>query len=142
MPTQAQIKGKLKFFSKPYLRQWKWRYQNDGAFFEPQLIIPEALKNKNIEIIDPLYPKPKEIKPEEKWMPARRHPLAEKFFPPPDIRTHENYHQQSVFLYDRSIKLHAGIEQACLLTKSMPVRDLPEVIKSKMGKNPIKDQVI
>lgn len=142
MPTQAQIAGKLKFYSKPYGRQWKWRYQKDGAFYEPELIMPQALKNKKIEIIDPLHPKPEEIKQEDKWIPARRNPLFEKFFPPTDIKTHQNYHEQPVFLCDRSVKLHAGIEQACLITKSMPIKGLPNVYKSKMGNNPIKNEVI
>ena len=141
MPTVAQIKGKLKFYSKPYGRQWKWRYQKDGAFFEPKLQIPKELIDRNVEIIDPLHPKPVERLTVDKWMPPRRHPILESFFPKPTQQQHPNYHEKPTFLFDRSVKLHAGVPQACLLTKTMPIEKLPQNIISNIGKFSIKGQV-
>lgn len=142
MPTINQIKGKLKFHSKPYGRQWKWRYQKDGAFYEPKLVIPQELKDRNVEIIDPLNPKPVEKSAAEQWMPPRRHPVLESFFPKPTQDKHPNYHQKPIFLFDRTVKLHAGVPQACLLTKTMPIEKLPQNISANIGKVSIKGQVI
>ena len=47
MVTKNQIAGKLKFYSKPYGRQWKWRYQTHGHIMEPTLNVPKALANVN-----------------------------------------------------------------------------------------------
>ncbi len=45
MVTKIQIAGKLKFYSKPYGRQWKWRYQTHGHINEPVLNIPKKLES-------------------------------------------------------------------------------------------------
>lgn len=118
MVTNIQIRGKLKFYSKPLGRQWKWRYQVHGKMYEPKLRIPQALQG--VKIIDPLHPEtmPAPEKP-PKWIPPRRHPLLESFFPQLTIRDHSNYNETPIKRFDRTVKFHAGIEQACLLTKSV-----------------------
>ena len=138
MPTISHLKGKLKFYSRPYGRQWKWRYNVHGQYYEPKLQIPKALEGKNIEIIDPSQPKPVEV---EKWIPPRRHPVFDKFLPKPKPSDHQNYHVNPIFLYDKKIKLHATIDQACLLTKTMPVFELPNKIKSTIGQFKLNNEV-
>ena len=123
MPTRGQLLRRLKFHSKPYGRQWKWRYQNQGYFLEKKLEVPKKLEGKTI--IDPLHPEtmPKPVL--EKWVPPARHPILEPFFPQLTIKDHPNYNSRPIKLFDRTIKFHAGIDQACLLTKTMPVKSLP-----------------
>ena len=48
MVTKLQIAGKLKFYSKPYGRQWKWRYQTHGHITEPVLKVPKQLEHVNL----------------------------------------------------------------------------------------------
>ena len=145
MPTVAQIKGRLKFYTKPYVRQWKYRYQVHGHFIEPKLKIPDELVKQNVNIIDPLKEqmeaKKKLSMSGEPWLPPKRNPMLEHFFPKPDIKNHPNYHSNGVFLVDKTVKLHAGVDQACLLTKTMPVYDLPERIKTKLGTFKIQNEV-
>ena len=118
MPTQAQIKGTLKYYSKPYGRQWKWRYQKSAAFYDKPTPIPDALKNKNIEIIDPLKPKEKE---RIQWIPPRRHPILDHFLTRPAPQNYPYFKNKEMILFDKSIKFHPGVDQVCLLTKKMPV---------------------
>ena len=120
MVTKLQIARKLKFYSKPYGRQWKWRYQTHGYLLNKEPPVPEALKDK--EIIDPLFPKQEE-KP--KWVPEVRHPLLEGFFPVTTIKDHKLYKETPIKLFDRTIKFHAGLNQVCLLTKTVPYENLP-----------------
>jgi hypothetical protein len=136
MPTVSQLKGKLKFYTKPYGRQWKWRYQVHGGFVEPSVIIPDGLKKK--EIIDPLHP----VKIEQpKWVPPRRHPLLEQFFPKPRPEDHPNYHKKPAMVYNQTLKLTAGIDQACLLTKTMAIEGLPDILKSNCAKYTVPNEV-
>lgn len=130
MVTKIQIAGKLKFYSKPYGRQWKWRYQVHGHLTEPKLQIPKSLEN--VKIIDPLHPEsiPKPELP--KWTPSRRHPLLESFFPQYSIKDNPNYHETPIKMFDNDTKFHAGIDQACLLTKSQPIKGIPSAIKSSI----------
>lgn len=139
MPTQAQIKGKLKFYTKPYGRQWKWRYQVHGAFFDKPVAIPEPLKDRNIEIVDPIKPAKK---PElQKWTPPRRHPVLDMFLPPPQPQAHPYFKNKEVMLFDKSIKFHAGVDQVCLLTKTMPVYKLSDKIIETSKKFTVKEEV-
>lgn len=134
MPTKLQILGKLKFYTKPYGRQWKWRYQIHGHITEPSLRIPKSLENKHI--IDPLHPEtlPKNEKPV--WTPPRRHPSLESFFAQPTLKDHPDYRVNPVKLFDKTTKFHAGIQQVCLLTKSKPIQGLPaSVQQSKYSQN-------
>ncbi|RNA29386.1 39S ribosomal mitochondrial [Brachionus plicatilis] len=126
MVTKIQIAGKLKFYSKPYGRQWKWRYQVHGHMIEPKIKIPKGLENA--KIIDPLHPEtiPKIDLP--KWTPPRRHPLLESFFPQLSIKDNPNYHETPIKMFDNSTKFHAGIDQVCLLTKTQPVKGIPSII--------------
>lgn len=126
MPTKLQILGKLKFYSKPYGRQWKWRYQVHGHINEPALKIPDSLRN--VKIIDPLHPEPipKDQKPV--WTPSRRHPKLESFFQQPTLADHPDYKHEAIKLFDKTIKFHAGIEQVCLLTKTKSINGLPKNI--------------
>lgn len=123
MVTNIQIRGKLKYYTKPYGRQWKWRYQVHGHMLEPNVKIPKSLEG--VKIIDPLRPEtmPKETMP--KWIPPRRHPLLEGFFPQLTIRDHPNFHEQPIKRFDRTVKFHAGVDQVCLLTKTKPVSMWP-----------------
>ena len=130
MVTKIQIAGKLKFYSKPYGRQWKWRYQVHGHLTEKKLIIPKALEN--VKIYDPLHPEtmPKEEKP--KWVPSTlhpRHPVLEGFFPKMTIKDDPMYNQIPIKLFDKTVKFHAGIDQVCLLTKTKAVEGLPSLVK-------------
>jgi len=138
MPTQAQIKGKLKYYSKPYGRQWKWRYQNSAAFFDRSVPIPDTLKNKNLEIIDPLKPI---VKERTNWIPLRRHPVLDHFLPKPAPSAHPYFKNKEVMLFDQSIKLHAGVDQVCLLTKTMPVYNFSDKIIEISKKFTAKDEV-
>ena len=138
MPTQAQIKGKLKFYSKPYGRQWKWRYQRSGAFFDKPLQIPESLVDKGIEIIDPLKPK---IQEKTQWTPPRRHPVFDSFLPQPVPSMHPYYKNKEVMLFDKTIKFHAGVDQVCLLTKTQPVYNFSDKIIEISKKFTVKDEV-
>jgi hypothetical protein len=140
MVTKIQIAGRLKYYSKPYGRQWKWRYQLHGHMIEPKLRIPKRLEG--VKIIDPLHP---ETVPKEKsplWKPERRHPLLENFFPRPTIKEHQNYNENPIKLFDNTIKFHAGIDQVCLLTKTRGVNDLPTKIKDSMERININNLVI
>jgi hypothetical protein len=138
MPTTTQLRGKLKFYSKPYGRQWKWRYQQKGVFIEPRLKIPDGLIDKNLNIIDPLHlPKPEY----PKWIPPRMNPMLGNFFDKPSIEQHPDYHNMHAWVYDRNVKLHAGIDQACLLTKTMPIRGMPDKLKPNALKYPIINEV-
>lgn len=140
MVTKIQIAGKLKFYSKPYGRQWKWRYQVHGHMLEPSIKIPKGLEN--VKIIDPLHPEPipAELKPT--WVPPRRHPILESFFPQLTIKDHVNYHENPIKLFDKTVKFHAGIEQVCLLTKTKPVKGLPSLVKDLALDFKTNDQVI
>ena len=128
MVTKIQIAGKLKFYSKPYGRQWKWRYQVHGHMVEPKLVIPKRLENA--KIIDPLHPEtlPKAETP--KWIPPRRHPLLENFFPQLTLKDNPNYHEQPIKFFDNNTIFHAGLDQVCLLTKTQPVKGIPSSIKN------------
>jgi hypothetical protein len=139
MPTKLQIAGKLKFYSKPYGRQWKWRYQVHGRLVEPQLVIPKGMEN--VKIIDPLHPEtiPKEELP--KWIPQRRHPLLESFFPQLTIKDHEHYKEKPIKLADKTLKFHAGVDQVCLLTKTKAVNGLPSSISNSLLDSNLVDQV-
>jgi hypothetical protein len=128
MVTNIQIKGKLKFYTKPYGRQWKWRYQVHGHMFEPKLNVPKELSH--VQIIDPLHPEPLQKDDKSKWIPPRRHPILESFFPQLTLKDHPNYNKDPIKLFDKTVKLHAGIDQACFLTKAKPVYGLPSAIKN------------
>jgi hypothetical protein len=137
MPTVAQLKGKLKFYSKPYGRQWKWRYQVHGGFVEPSVKIPGSLRNK--QLIDPLRP----VKVEKpKWMPPRRHPLLENFHPKPALEQHPNFHKDPVMIYDPMTKFMSGVNQACLLTKTMPIEGLPQKLTANFDKYLVHNEVL
>ena len=139
MPTKLQIAGKLKFYSKPYDRQWKWRYQIHGHITEPKLKIPKGLESA--KIIDPLHPEtlPQEEKP--KWMPAVRHPLLEFLFPKAGIEEHKDYNEKPIKLFDHTIKFHAGISQVCLLTKTKPIDELPLLVRDSAREIKIDNEV-
>lgn len=129
MVTKIQIAGKLKFYTKPYGRQWKWRYQTHGHVMEPSLRVPKKLQNT--KIIDPLNPE-RDSKEENKilWKPPRRHPALEQFFAQPTLKDHPNYKETPVKLFSRSCKFHAGIDQASLLTKTKAIQGLPGVVEN------------
>ena len=139
MVTKIQIAGKLKFYSKPYGRQWKWRYQVHGHIYEPKLKIPKGLEG--VKIIDPLHPEtlPKIEKP--KWIPEVRHPLLESLFPQQTIKDHKLYQTTSIKLFDKNVKFHAGINQVCLLTKTQPNEGLPSSITDFAKDIKIEDEV-
>ena len=99
MPTKIQIAGKLKFYSKPYGRQWKWRYQVHGRMMEPKLHIPKGLEH--VKIIDPLHPETMPREEQPKWIPPRRHPILESFFPQPTIKDHPNYNEKPIKLFEK-----------------------------------------
>lgn len=126
MVTKLQLNGKLKFYSKPYGRQWKWRYQNRGHLVECKLKIPKSLEGA--KIIDPLHPETIAQVQREKWLPSVRHPLLEDLFPKLTIKDHPNYNVKPIKLFDRDVKLHQGVDQVCLLTKTKPVNGLPSSI--------------
>ena len=128
MVTKIQIAGKLKFYSKPYGRQWKWRYQVHGNMVNPKVKIPIGMEN--IKIIDPLN-KEETNKNEENplWLPSRRHPILDSFFPKLTIEDHSNFNKTPIKLFDKTIKFHAGIDQVCLLTKTKPIAGLPSSIQ-------------
>jgi hypothetical protein len=90
--------------------------------------IPKGLEN--VKIIDPLQPEtitPKESFP--KWTPPIRHPKLEFLFPKTTLQEHKLYQLTPIKLFDNTVKLHAGIDQACLLTKTQPVQGgLPEQV--------------
>jgi hypothetical protein len=124
MPTSLQIKGRLKFYSMPLGRQWKWRYQVHGRMAEPKLVLPPALEA--VKYTDPLREwldarkslKDKTSALKENWLPPRRHPNLEFLFPKLTLADRADFNRdQPVKLIDRSTRLHAGIKQACLLTK-------------------------
>ena len=125
MVTKLQIAGKLKFYSKPYGRQWKWRYQVQGNMVDTKIKVPKVMKN--VKIIDPLNPE--KVERTEKWVPPRRHPLLEFIFQPLTLKDHPNYNQKPIKLFDRTVKFHAGIDQVCLLTKTQPI-DLTAQVES------------
>ena len=138
MPTKLQINGKLKFYSKPYGRQWKWRYQVHGRIIEPKLSVPPSLAN--VKIIDPLHPEtvPKPTMP--KWQPERRHPILESFFPKLTIKDHPNYNASPIKVASKSVRFHAGIDQVCLLTKTKPVAGLPDSILNALLDSNLTDE--
>ena len=140
MPTLAQVKGKLKFYTKPYGRQWKWRHQTQAHFFEKQVQIPKHLEGKNLEIIDPLHPEKASIE-QPKWMPSRYHPMLDSFFPKPKPQDHSLYHEKEVMLFDKTVKFHAGVDQACILTKTMPIYNFSEKIIENTKRFTTKDEV-
>lgn len=84
-----------------------------------------------MKIIDPLHPEPVASESKPQWTPPRRHPLLDGFFPQATIKDHLNYNQESVKLFDRTCKFHAGIDQASLLTKTMAVKGLPDIVNSE-----------
>lgn len=127
MPTKLQIAGKLKFYSKPYGRQWKWRYQVHGHITEPVLKIPKNLQNA--QIIDPLHPETMPQIEQAPWVPPRRHPILESFFSQPTLKDHPDYKHEPIKLFDKTIKFHAGIQQVCLLTKTKPISGLPKQVE-------------
>ena len=131
MVTNLQIRGKLKYYTKPYGRQWKWRYQVHGKMTEPELKIPKALER--VKIIDPLHPETMPKEPLPKWTPPRRHPILENFFPQLTLKDHPNFNEQPIRMYDRSVKFHAGLDQVSLLTKSKLVDKLPSSIDFKLA---------
>ena len=139
MVTKLQIAGKLKFYSKPYGRQWKWRYQVHGCMKEPVLKIPKGLEG--VKIIDPLHPEtiPKVETP--KWVPAVRNPILEGYFPQLTIKDHPNYHHVPIKLFDNSVKFHAGIDQINLLTKTKSIQGLPSAIKNLSKEITVNDEV-
>lgn len=139
MVTKLQIKGKLKFYSKPYGRQWKWRYQTHGNMVNPKIKIPKGLEN--VEIIDPLNPTKNEKEKHPLWVPPRRHPLLEGFFKPLTIKDHPNYNEKPIKLFDRTVKFHAGIDQVCLLTKTKPIAGLPGSLSDLTKNVKIENQV-
>jgi len=126
MVTKLQIAGKLKYYTKPYGRQWKWRYQVHGHIYEPKVKIPKGLEK--VQIIDPLHPETLPKKETPKWVPEVRHPLLESFFPKPTLQENEHYNLAPIKLFDRTVKFHAGINQVCLLTKTQPIEGLPSSI--------------
>jgi hypothetical protein len=140
MVTNIQIKGKLKFYSKPYGRQWKWRYQTHGNMINPKVKIPKGMEN--VKIIDPLNPATIEKETLPKWVPPRRHPLLEGFFKSPTIKDHPNYNEKPIKLFDRTVKFHAGIDQVCLLTKTKPIAALPSSLSDLVKNFKIENQVI
>jgi hypothetical protein len=135
MVTNIQIRNKLKFYTKPYGRQWKWRYQVHGRIIEPRLTLPKGLK-RGVNIIDPLHSSARKLipngnDPKETWRPEVRHPILEHmFFPPQTIRNHPNYKRKPIKLLDKTTKFHAGIDQVGLLTKTVTIKGLsPNVNK-------------
>ena len=140
MVTKLQIRGKLHSYTKPYGRQWKWRYQVHGHVNVPRTRIPKGLDQA--KIIDPLRPETipkKEVLP--LWQPPRRHPILEGFFPQLTLKDHPNYQHSPIKLFDRTIKFHAGIDQVCLLTKTKPIDMLPTQIISSSDIFNLEDQV-
>ena len=131
MVTNIQIRGKLKYYTKPYGRQWKWRYQVHGRIVEPELQVPKALEG--VKIIDPLRPETLPKEPVAKWVPPRRHPILEGFFPQLTLKDHPNFNQQPIKMFDRSVKFHAGLDQVSLLTKTKIVDRLPNSIDFKLA---------
>ena len=139
MVTKLQIAGKLKFYSKPYGRQWKWRYQTHGHMTEPKMRIPKGLEN--VKYIDPLHPEtiPKEETP--KWVPLVRHPILESFFPNMTLQDHKDYNAEPIKLFDKTVKFHAGIDQVSLLTKTRTVEGLPSIVNDCASDIKIQDEV-
>ena len=128
MPSSLQIKGKLKFYSRPLCRQWKWRYQVHGKMTEPKLILPASLAH--VQYTDPLreslgVKQPLQAATRQRWLPPRRHPNLEFLFPKATLADRVDYQRTPVKLFDARTRLHAGIEQASLLTKTVPVLGLP-----------------
>lgn len=140
MVTNLQIRGRLKYYTKPYGRQWKWRYQVHGNMIEPTLKLPKGMEHA--KIIDPLRPEtiPKTETP--KWIPPRRHPVLEGFFSQPSLRDHPNYKENPIRLFDRTVKFHAEIDQVCLLTKTKAISGLPESILNKSKQFNLNQQVL
>lgn len=131
MVTNIQIRGKLKFYSKPYGRQWKWRYQVHGRMIDPNVHVPKELEG--VKIIDPLRPETEPVTSASapKWTPPRRHPFLEGFFPSLTVRDHPHYHEQPIKRFTNTVKFHAGIDQVCLLTKTKVIGSLPAAIDLK-----------
>lgn len=96
---------------------------------------------ENVKIIDPLHPETMPKIENPKWIPPRRHPILEPLLPQPTIKDNSNYHENPIKLFDRTIKFHAGIQQACLLAKAKPVQGLPSVITSLSEQFNIENQV-
>ena len=134
MPTQAQIKGKLKYYSKPYGRQWKWRYQKSAAFYDKPTPIPDALKNKNIEIIDPLKISKRK---RENAMDTTK---TTSNIGSPAPSNYPYFKNKEMILFDKSIKFHVGVDQVCLLTKTMPIYNFSDKIIEISKKFNVKDE--
>jgi hypothetical protein len=139
MPTKLQIAGKLKFYSKPYGRQWKWRYAVHGRITEPILSIPKGMEN--VKIIDPLRPETMPVEKRPSWVPPTRHPMFEPFFfDQPTIKDHEHYNERPIKLADKTLKFHAGVDQVSLLTKTKAVHGLPESMRNLVADTDIVEQ--
>ncbi|CAF0853473.1 unnamed protein product [Didymodactylos carnosus] len=138
MPTLNELRGLLKKYTKPIHRQWKWVWQEKGQLNEPKLVIPKVFEEKNLEIIDPLHP---QLPTETPWISPTRHPMFEYLVPKPKREQHPLYHHnKSVFLFDEKTKLHAGVDQACILTKTVPFYNLPESFNQNINKITIPNQ--
>lgn len=106
---------------------------------EPKLQVPKALEN--VKIIDPLHPTVENKTVVEKWIPPRRHPLLESFFPQPSLKDHPNFHDVAIKLADSSVRFHAGLDQVCLLTKAKPVNGLPASVHQSIISADLASQV-
>ncbi|CAF3734460.1 unnamed protein product [Rotaria socialis] len=143
MPKISELRGLFKPFTKPLHRQWKWVWQEKGKFNEPKLTLPKALEGRQINIIDPLHEPDPNAFPDEStsWTSPTRHPMFEYLVPPLPREEHPLFHhERPVFLFDSKAKLHAGVDQACLLTKTIPFYELPQSIKQTIGQVSLPDQ--
>ncbi|CAF3723971.1 unnamed protein product [Adineta steineri] len=143
MPKITELRGLFKPFTKPLHRQWKYVWQEKGKFNEPKLTLPKALNGRQLNIIDPLHDPDPNALPDEStpWTSPTRHPMFEYLVPPLPREQHPLFHHdQPVFLFDSKTKLHAGVDQACLLTKTIPFYELPQSIKQNLDKISIPNQ--
>lgn len=137
-------------------------WQEKGKFKEPKLTLPKAFENRQVSIIDPLHEPDANALPDEStpWTSPTRHPMFEYLVPPMPREQHPLFHSdRPVFLFDSKTKLHAGqfsndsflqwfrflfaslgVDQACILTKTIPFYELPQSIKRNLGQISIPDQ--
>jgi len=116
-------------------RRWQMRneWARKGVFWDPKLIIPPAITEKGVDLVDPVLKYMTPVKP-ARWVPPVPDP---RFVDPPTELEHPDYHEEPVYCYQdtshANTRIFEATKQAQLLTKSQLMTGLPSSVQRTVG---------
>ncbi|KAK6173314.1 hypothetical protein SNE40_016789 [Patella caerulea] len=108
-----------------------WKHK--GSFPDRPPMIPQAVLDSGLEIVDPNVEEPP-----EPWVPPV--PDDPQFKSRPSITELPNYNEEPAYVYTRGSRIMEGSKQACILTKSISFNGFPDTIKPLIGRFQAQDQ--